>query len=218
MFQSLWQKYGKSMLFPSVLIICGLLYFLLSNDSSTTPQVELIDSFQMSEQKEQQNSETELAEPIEQAPIKVMVDVKGAVKHPGVYEVDTASRVIDAVTLAGGYLENADTRLINHAQKLQDEMVIYIPLEGEEPLDVADSLTTMPNGSSDSGSSNGKINLNTADETALMTLPGIGPAKAQAILAYRQEIGSFKVIEDLKSVSGIGDKTFERLQELITVK
>lgn len=206
------------MLFPSVLIICGLLYFLLSNDSSTTPQVELIDSFQMSEQKEQKNSETELAEPIEQAPIIVMVDVKGAVKHPGVYEVDTASRVIDAVTLAGGYLENADTRLINHAQKLQDEMVIYIPLEGEEPLDVADSLTTMPNGSSGSGSSDGKVNLNTADETALMTLPGIGPAKAQAILAYRQEIGSFKVIEDIKSVSGIGDKTFERLQELITVK
>lgn len=206
------------MLFPGVLIICGLLYFLLSNDSSTTPQVELIDSFQMSEQKEQKNSETELAEPIEQAPIIVMVDVKGAVKHPGVYEVDTASRVIDAVTLAGGYLENADTRLINHAQKLQDEMVIYIPLEGEEPLDVADSLTTMPNGSSGSGSSDGKVNLNTADETALMTLPGIGPAKAQAILAYRQEIGSFKVIEDIKSVSGIGDKTFERLQELITVK
>lgn len=207
------------MLIPGILVIIGLLYFFFSQESSTTPQVELINS-QMSEQQEQLNTEKVTSEPVEQKSTAIMVDVKGAVKKPGVYQLSADSRVIDAITVAGGYLEAADARLINHAQKLVDEMVIYIPLKGEVmEQEVMQSLVTAPaqvQGSSSSDSS-GKVNLNTADEAALMTLPGIGPAKAQAILDYRQQNGSFKTVEDLKSVSGIGDKTFERLADLITV-
>lgn len=207
------------MLIPGILVIIGLLYFFFSQESSTTPQVELINS-QMSEQQEKLNTEKVTSEPVEQKSTAIMVDVKGAVKKPGVYQLSADSRVMDAITVAGGYLEKADSRLINHAQKLVDEMVIYIPLKGEVmEQEVMQSLVTAPaqvQGSSSSDSS-GKVNLNTADEAALMTLPGIGPAKAKAILDYRQQNGSFKVIEDLKSVTGIGDKTFERLADLITV-
>ena len=128
-FQNFWQKYGKGILFPGILVIGGLLYFLFSSES-TTPQVELIETFQMSEQNEQLNNE-EMAERITQSASVVMVDVKGAVKHPGMYQLTDEERVMDAVILAGGYLDNADTRLINHAQRLQDEMIIYIPKIGE---------------------------------------------------------------------------------------
>lgn len=225
--QSIWQKYAKSFLLPGILIVSGLLYILLSNDASTNPQVELIENSKMSEQLSINSEMTE--QPLEvpasakQAASMVMVDVKGAVKQPGVYKLPTESRVIDAITLAGGYLEVADARLINHAQKIVDEMVIYVPMKGELLEEqVMENLVTVPasgsNHSENSPSNEGKVNINTADEATLMTLPGIGPSKAQAILIYRQENGQFKVVEDLKAVSGIGDKTFEKLVDLITVK
>ena len=218
-FQNFWQKYGKGILFPGILVIGGLLYFLFSSES-TTPQVELIETFQMSEQNEQLNNE-EMAEPITQSASVVMVDVKGAVKHPGMYQLTDEERVMDAVILAGGYLDNADTRLINHAQRLQDEMIIYIPKIGEVVEALAEGTGTTVIASTNDAASDGKdgkVNINKADEASLTSLPGIGPAKAQAILAYRQESGQFKQIEDLKEVSGIGEKTFEKLKDLISVK
>lgn len=218
-FQNFWQKYGKGILFPGILVIGGLLYFLFSRES-TTPQVELIETFQMSEQNEQLNNE-EMAERITQSASVVMVDVKGAVKHPGMYQLTDEERVMDAVILAGGYLDNADTRLINHAQRLQDEMIIYIPKIGEVVEALAEGTgTTVVASTNDAASDgkDGKVNINKADEALLTSLPGIGPAKAQAILAYRQEIGQFKKIEDLKEVSGIGEKTFEQLKDLVSVK
>lgn len=218
-FQNFWQKYGKGILFPGILVIGGLLYFLFSRES-TTPQVELIETFQMSEQNEQLNNE-EMAERITQSASVVMVDVKGAVKHPGMYQLTDEERVMDAVILAGGYLENADTRLINHAQRLQDEMIIYIPKIGEVVEALAEGTgTTVVASTNDAASDgkDGKVNINKADEALLTSLPGIGPTKAQAILTYRQEIGQFKKIEDLKEVSGIGEKTFEQLKDLVSVK
>ena len=218
-FQNFWQKYGKGILFPGILVIGGLLYFLFSSES-TTPQVELIETFQMSEQNEQLNNE-EMAEPINQSASVVMVDVKGAVKHPGMYQLTDEERVMDAIILAGGYLDNADTRLINHAQRLQDEMIIYIPKIGEVVEALAEGTGTSVVASTNDAASDGKegkVNINKADEALLTSLPGIGPAKAQAILAYRQEIGQFKKIEDLKEVSGIGEKTFEQLKDLVSVK
>ena len=150
-------------------------------------------------------------------PSVVLVDVKGAVKYPGVYELTAEQRIVDAIEQAGGYVTGADPTWINHAQKLQDEMVIYVPLEGEE---LAESMQSFPMIQSPSAqsSSPGKVNLNQADETALMTLPGIGASKAQAILSYREEAGRFQTVDDLKQVSGIGEKTYERLKELIEVK
>ncbi|GLC88535.1 helix-hairpin-helix domain-containing protein [Lysinibacillus piscis] len=208
MIQSFWQKYKKSMLIPSVLLISVLCYFYFSNETSSTPQEELFEPIQPIEQQ----NETTL---IETAVSKqVFVDIKGAVKSPGVYQLRDDQRVIDAVQLAGGYEDNADTKFINHAQKVQDEMVIYVPVEGEQAIEQA----SFPVQSSASIIQDGKVNLNQADEETLTTLTGIGPAKAKSIIAYREENGGFGQIEDLKKVSGIGEKTYEKLKDAITVK
>ncbi|AZB43693.1 ComEA family DNA-binding protein [Bacillus sp. FJAT-42376] len=144
-----------------------------------------------------------------------MVDVKGAVKRPGVYELWPGARVKDAVDHAGGLLENADGRQVNLASVLSDGSAVYIPLEGEEVN--ANVPAPSGGGPQDAGKSQPAVNLNTASLEELQTLPGIGPSKAEAILSYREEKGSFMAPEDLKEVSGIGDKTFEKLKDFIQV-
>ena len=141
--------------------------------------------------------------------VPILVDVKGAVKHPGLYSMQEGDRLLDAVDKAGGYTEAADTRLLNHAQRLLDESVIYVPIAGEEPP-VYEQPATDASASSDGSSA--KVNINTATESDFQTLPGIGPAKATAIFQYREEHGAFTQLDGLKNVSGIGDKTFEKLE------
>jgi len=203
------------MLFPGILVIGGLCYFFFSSSDSSPPQEELIETIQPMKQHE-------IEEPVDEAVIQqVFVDIKGAVMYPGVYELQPDQRIIDAVQLAGGYTQDADTQLINHAQKVQDEMVIYIPVKGEKLDEITSNILTMPtSGTSqgDNGMKDQKVNLNKADEATLTTLTGIGPSKAQSIISYREENGDFKTIEDLKKVSGIGEKTFEKLKDFITVK
>lgn len=138
---------------------------------------------------------------------KLVVDVKGAVKRPGVYELEQGKRMHDLITMAGGYLDEAEELKLNLAQLLHDEMMIYVPFKGEEPLE------HMPIEGSES--TNGTININRAEATTLEQLPGIGPAKAQAIVAYREENGPFKTVEDLLQVSGIGPKSIEKLREQV---
>lgn len=152
----------------------------------------------------------ELPEPEDHS---IIIEIKGQVVKPGVYELPAGSRVQDAVRLAGGLLPEAEDRAINLAMKVSDEMSIYVPAFGEEAA-VPITATAAP---STAGGASGQINLNTADETTLMELPGIGPSKAAAIIAYRDESGPFTAIEQLKEVSGIGDKTYEQLQESIAV-
>lgn len=118
-------------------------------------------------------------------------------------------RVIDVIERAGGFRENADSLQVNLSQRVHDEMVIYVPVQGEN-IPVS-TLLPAPAGTSN----NGKININTASATELETLPGIGPQKAEAIIQYREENGPFQKAEDLMKVSGIGEKTFEKLKEHI---
>lgn len=203
------QKYGKRVLLPGAVCLCVLFYFGFQKEEEAS-------SFQLIEPIEQTQVEEEVVEatpPVE----RVLVDVKGAVLYPGVYELTEEDRIVDAITAAGGYADGAEPKLINHAQKVQDEMVIYIPKIGEQ---VEEQMPTLVQTASIAGASasNGKVNLNKADEAQLTTLPGIGPAKAAAILNYRNETGAFKTIEDLKNVTGIGEKTFEQLRDLIDVK
>ena len=142
----------------------------------------------------------------------VVVDVKGQVHTPGVYTLPKGSRVLDAIQRAGGILPSAEEKSLNFAAKLVDEMVIYVPVigEAEVPLPIAAFPST-------SESQSAHVNINTADETTLMSLSGIGPSKAKAIIAHREEKGLFKSIEDIKEVTGIGDSTFENLKDFISV-
>ncbi|MCA0992868.1 helix-hairpin-helix domain-containing protein [Guptibacillus hwajinpoensis] len=137
----------------------------------------------------------------------VLVDVKGAVVAPGVYEVSANGRVKDVIEKAGGFLEEADQAQLNLATKVIDEMMIYVPLKGETTV-TAGSVTA----------ESGLVSINTADLIELQELPGIGPAKAEAIIQYREENGPFSASEDLQNISGIGEKTYEKLKDLITVQ
>lgn len=222
-FQEAVKKYGKRVL-PIIPFLILILYFLFSEDSSNEEvQIESVPQNTIQEkthEKSQNNNENSTSE-------KVIVDIKGAVKHPGVYELTTNDRIIDAIQMAGGYTKKADSTTVNHAQKLQDEMVIYIPKKGEDvaeqlqalqsPTSIVTSGSSSNAGNTSSSSSANKVNINTANETELTSLSGIGPAKAKAIVSYREENGPFKSVEDIKNVSGIGDKTFEKLKDSITV-
>lgn len=210
---NLWTKYGKSVILPAIIIGGLTLYFLLSKEAQSPEPILLSTA---AEQSIPQQTDTQDQQ--EEQTVQIVVDVKGAVEHPGVYPFTTEDRIIDAISAAGGYTSEADTRFINHAQKLTDELVIYVPKKGEEIEQTPTITATTPSTTQSSQSESDIININTATEAELTTLPGIGPSKAAAILAYREENGQFKTIEDLKNVSGIGDKTFERLQPLISVK
>ncbi|MBT2643714.1 helix-hairpin-helix domain-containing protein [Bacillus sp. ISL-41] len=141
----------------------------------------------------------------------MMADIKGAVVNPGVYQINEGGRVIDLIELAGGLEQDADTAAINFALYVHDEMAIYIPRIGEEVKAVLPAQL-------EESAGKGTVNLNSAESSDLQTLPGIGPAKADAIIKHRETNGPFKSIEDLKEISGIGDKTFEKLKDLISVK
>jgi competence protein ComEA len=141
----------------------------------------------------------------------LVVDVKGAIKSPGVYEMKLGDRVIDVIEQAGGLHENADSNNINFAMKLVDEMVLYIPIVGEEKI-IEPTVGGMQN------QDGGKVNLNKASEAELQTLTGVGPAKATAIIEYRNQNGGFKKVEEIMEISGIGEKTFEKFKDQITVR
>lgn len=142
------------------------------------------------------------------------VYVCGEVVTPGVYALAQGARIYEAVTLAGGLTEDADAAVINQAETVTDGMMIRIPAVGSETAVTAAAAATGQVTASDGTT---RIDINTADAAALMTLPGIGESKAAAIIAWRQENGGFTATEDLKNVSGIGDSTYERLSSLITV-
>lgn len=136
----------------------------------------------------------------------VVVDVKGEVNRPGVYELEVEDRVIDAIEVAGGFTKNADESQVNLAQKVQDEMVISV---ADSESDYSSSLSVTE--------TKAKLRINQASVEEIESLSGIGPAKAEAIVRYREENGPFTTIDDLLNVSGIGEKTIEVFQEEIQI-
>ena len=150
---------------------------------------------------------------------KIVVDVNGAVKKPGIYELDEGMRVNDAIEAAGGFTEdvNADyiSKHINKARILQDEEKLYIPKIGDDVASI--EVNTDINSDENIKISTGKININTATKNQLITLKGIGETFAQRIIDYRND-KKFNTIEDIKNVKGIGDKTFEHIKDYITVE
>ena len=141
----------------------------------------------------------------------ITVDVKGAVKSPGIYDLPVGSRVNDAVQKAGGLTEQADSKSINLAQKVSDEALVYVPTKGEEANQQTNS------GVSSSTSKDKKVNLNKASMEELKQVKGLGGKRAQDIIDHRESNGKFKSVDELKKVSGIGAKTIEKLKDYVTV-
>ncbi len=140
----------------------------------------------------------------------ITVDVKGAVKSPGIYDLPVGSRVHDAVQKAGGLTDEADSKSLNLAQKISDEALVYVQTKGE-----ATSQATQSNASN--SKENKKVNLNKASLEELKQVKGLGAKRAQDIIDHRESNGKFKSVDELKKVSGIGAKTIEKLKEYVTV-
>ena len=140
---------------------------------------------------------------------RVFVHILGAVAKPGLYELHDGDRAVDAIAAAGGFTAKADQQQLNLARLVSDGEQIYVPEIGEVPG---------PSSRSTDGTAAGaKVNLNTADQSTLETLPRVGPAMAARIIAWREANGRFSTIEDLMNITGIGEKTFADLKDLVTV-
>lgn len=216
------------------IIIIAIFYYIYTKEEDSMISTEEIIQENISENLE----ETE--ESVKEDATKIIVHVSGAVNKEGVVELEENSRVSDAIDKAEGLKENADTKNINLAFKLEDGMKIYIPTieesakkqeqaenqdTGDETLDyvtsssgvVQDEGVKGETGQKSSQKNSQKININTATQTELETLPGIGPATSLKIVNYREENGPFKSIEEIKEVSGIGDAKYENIKDLICV-
>lgn len=184
------------------IIVCGLcMSFLLFHESDT--EMSKADDWLLLNEEVQSG---ELEEDVLDETI--IVDVKGEVNVPGVYKVSTGDRVHDVLQLAGGFTESANESVINLAEKCYDEMVIYVPSVEEEFNNTEHFLSANTNDS--------RVKVNVAEAAELTTLPGIGPAKADAIISYREENGPFQSVEDLVNVPGIGEKTVEQLKDSVS--
>lgn len=155
----------------------------------------------------------QLSPPATAAPL--IVHITGAVVDPGVYSQPPGSRVMDAIQAAGGLTTDADSTLINLAKMVEDGMQIWVPKQLVGDLETINPEKVQENPVA--GNLGTLININTATQTELETLPGIGPVTAEAIIQYRQENGPFSEIQGIQAVSGIGPVTFEKIREFITV-
>lgn len=136
----------------------------------------------------------------------VAVDIQGAVKKPGVYQLKENSLVQAAIQLAGGIADNADTKQINQAKRVTDQMQIYVPVIGSSTA----SVTAAP-------AKGEKLNINNAKVEDFKNVTGVGPKKAEKIIAFREKNGNFKNLHDLTKVSGIGEKSLDSLKDQLTV-
>ena len=196
-----------------IIVICtclGLLVggFFLLKPAPHTPVKET--NLQAEVAAVSKDSVSEKEEALEQD--LITVDVKGAVKAPGIYDLPVGSRVNDAVQKAGGLTDQADSKSLNLAQKVSDEALVYVPTKGEE---VASQQTT--SGTASSTSKEKKVNLNKASLEELKQVKGLGGKRAQDIIDHRETNGKFKSVDELKKVSGIGAKTIEKLKDYVTV-
>lgn len=164
-------------------------------------------------------NQSETAETAGKVAREVKVHVAGTVEKPGVYQLPVGSRVEDAVKLAG-VLPTADLDALNLAAPLADGQKVTVPLHQAALPPGTGRLFGAPAASTPTGAgfgTQGQVNINTAGQAELESLPGIGPALAERIIQYREESGPFRIPEDIKNVSGIGDKRYEQLKDKITV-
>ncbi|KAA0688026.1 helix-hairpin-helix domain-containing protein [Enterococcus faecium] len=203
-----------------VLIFCIANGFLLSNllfhrEPEEIAAKEMLSPFSSSEENQLPEGNT-VEEDVR--PKVMYTDIKGSVKEPGIYSFSSEERVYDVLKRAGGLLEEADSDRINFSAKIEDQQVLYIPAIGEELPEHLNQLVSPEGKQSTADSEPSKININTASPSELQQIPGIGSVKAQEIIRFREENGSFQKVEDLQEISGIGEKTVEKLKNFVTIK
>lgn len=194
-------------------LLGATIYIIYKTNTDITEEADII--------KEDQENKKELKK---ESNTKVVVDIKGMITNPGVYEVEKKSRVNDVIALAGGLLEGADTSKINLAKIVEDEMTIIIYSKEEilekykeencvcKPCEIINDACI-----NNTDNTTNLININTATKEELKQIDGVGDTKAEAIIKYRNDNGPFKDIEEIKKVSGIGETLFEQIKIYITI-
>lgn len=220
--QNWWRKIKTWQLVVGVcgIVLLGIAVFLLVTQQEKEDKELLIETSSTTEvtvdtkkEQDQANDESKSA--------KIYVDISGAVKQPGVYQLPEGSRLFDLLKQAGGLTEDAAIQTVNQAMIIQDQQKIIILTQAQaqsiDTENINNNAHLEEKSAEKSSKEAGKININQADLTQLQQLSGIGEKKAQAIIDYRNENGSFKTIEDLAKVTGIGEKTVEKLRDSITI-
>lgn len=196
-------------------VLCGLIFFgllsiifctlyiteVMAEESYTCPKMELTE-----ETVDQDDT--------------IAIDIKGAIINPGVYRVKKGTIIQEVITLAGGVTKEADTSNLNLSKKVSNEMVITVFTKEEiKKMELEKNPIQEDNKNDDSNNSNetNLVSLNTATLDELMTLPGVGEAKAKIIIEYREKCGKFQKKEELKNIKGIGEKVYEKLESYITI-
>lgn len=200
------RKTGCLMCMIFVVCLCGC---------QKEAQEETVELEEMSLEEEVQSKTADIEEEEQETDgedIEIYIHVCGQVAVPGVYRLPSDSRVFEAVEAAGGLKEGADSSCLNQAEVLKDGRQIYIPAQGED-VRISESAAESTNEKDD-----GTVNINTASKEELMTLNGIGEARAASIVAYREKHGDFSSIEGLKEVEGIKDGIFSKIKDQIRVK
>ena len=203
-----------------IIVVCAGLglalggFFLLKPTSQTSVKETNLQAEVAAVSKDSSSEKEIKKEEKEESPEQdlITVDVKGAVKSPGIYDLPVGSRVHDAVQKAGGLTEEADSKSLNLAQKISDEALVYVPTKGEEAASQQATSGTTPSSSKEK-----KVNLNKASLEELKQVKGLGGKRAQDIIDHREANGKFKSVDELKKVSGIGAKTIEKLKDYVTV-
>lgn len=209
------EKYKKYTIISLVicLTISSLLYIKKTNHLEyefTSKDLEQADK------EDKEDSKIELA-PIVKTIEKVPVYVCGQVKNPDVYYLDSDAIIKEAITLAGGFTNDADVEVWNLAMQVEKGLKIYIPKQGEKIDKNQVSYDNREEGNNPPNGESGLININTATSQELTTLPGIGPVIAQNIIDYRDSNGDFERIEDITNVSRIGQGTLDKIKDNICV-
>ncbi|GAA2870826.1 helix-hairpin-helix domain-containing protein [Lactobacillus intestinalis] len=216
----------KKQYFIIGVVVLGLIFFFKKEDTKQNENASLLPekTEQSSSSSFSTSNQSSSAQSVSQSKT-VTCDISGAVKHQGVYTLKNGARIQELIEAAGGAKQNAQLKAVNRAVMLKDQDKIHIPYKGEKVENASNSsstgagtTTTNESTSSESGQNNGeKVNLNTASAADLQKLNGIGQKKAEQIIAYREQNGQFKKIEDLMQVSGIGEKTFAALKDQLAL-
>lgn len=242
MLYHVWERYRLFIVASVIFLFLSLSYLFYPGTSTIEPSIPFqtpvyaseqttVSSTQHKQVNQALDSTVPSTQPVNssEAAKKLYVDVKGKVKQPGIYSFSPNERVYHIISRAGGLLQDADRNRINLAMLLTDGMVVWIPSAADKtsmsttsttplatPCSEVQAISSSLHPTSTSSSSN-KINLNTATLDQLLSLPGVGEAKAKAILSYREKKGGFSSVQQLLEVTGIGEKMFEKIKEKVSI-
>ena len=219
-----YNVYIKVAVLAIIIGVCGILYCIHKNSNNNNNDITIDISKQNNTEKqilekETQTQQTNTSEIVKESDLstvnQIYVHICGSVNNSGVYMCDINSRLFEVIELAGGFTQEADETYLNLVEKISDGQRIYVPSKEEVLTGNIENISQVNNNQAQSNIATSLININTASKEQLMTLPGIGEAKALDIISYRSTNGNFKNTEDIKNISGIKESAYSKIKDLI---